>query len=95
MLKALQSEGFSGPNEQQSEKGAQSNDAYHGFDGPVQVTFPDDMYGGPQQKAFIETITNLTGITHCPDLNGGISSCVSMTPFVGSCSIPLFLEILN
>ncbi|KAK7060174.1 hypothetical protein VNI00_000938 [Paramarasmius palmivorus] len=74
------SEGFSGPNEQQSEKGAQSNDAYHGFDGPVQVTFPDEMYGGPQQKAFIETITTLTGITHCPDLNGGNGSCVSMTP---------------
>uniref|UniRef100_A0A0W0FKS4 Glucose-methanol-choline oxidoreductase N-terminal domain-containing protein n=1 Tax=Moniliophthora roreri TaxID=221103 RepID=A0A0W0FKS4_MONRR len=65
------SEGFSGPNGQQSDKGAQANDAYHGFNGPVQVTFPDAMYGGPQQPAFIDTITSLTGMTHCPDLNGG------------------------
>ncbi|EEB88908.1 hypothetical protein MPER_13064, partial [Moniliophthora perniciosa FA553] len=65
------SEGFSGPNGQQSAKGAQSNDAYHGFNGPVQVTYPDAMYGGPQQQAFIDTITSLTGITRCPDLNGG------------------------
>ncbi|KAI3599065.1 glucose oxidase [Moniliophthora roreri] len=75
------SEGFSGPNGQQSAKGAQSNDAYHGLNGPVQVTYPDDMYGGPQQQAFIDTITSLTGITRCPDLNGGSPNCVSMTPF--------------
>ncbi|KAK1227943.1 hypothetical protein PQX77_009045 [Marasmius sp. AFHP31] len=75
------SEGFSGPNDQQSAKGAQSVDAYHGFNGPVQVTYPDDMYGGPQQQYFIDTIRNLTGITRCPDLNGGSPNCVSITPF--------------
>ncbi|KAL0580899.1 hypothetical protein V5O48_001093 [Marasmius crinis-equi] len=75
------SEGFSGPNDQQSAKGAQSVDSYHGFNGPVQVTYPDDMYGGPQQQYFINTIQNLTGITRCPDLNGGSPNCVSITPF--------------
>ncbi|KAJ3976604.1 hypothetical protein EV361DRAFT_882774 [Lentinula raphanica] len=28
------------------------------------------MYGGPQQPDFISTIVDLTGIEHCPDLNG-------------------------
>ncbi|KAK1232771.1 hypothetical protein PQX77_004096 [Marasmius sp. AFHP31] len=74
------SEGFSGPNGQQSEKGAQQVPEYHGTDGPVQVTYPDEMYGGPQQKNFISTITSLTGIEHSPDLNGGAANCVSMTP---------------
>ncbi|KAG7096694.1 hypothetical protein E1B28_004108 [Marasmius oreades] len=75
------SEGFSGPNEQQAAKGAQAIDSFHGFNGPVQVTFPDKMYGGPQQHAYIDTIQGLTGMTHCPDLNGGNPNCVSMTPF--------------
>ncbi|KAF9269745.1 alcohol oxidase [Marasmius fiardii PR-910] len=74
------SEGFSGPNDQQSAKGAQQVPAYHGTEGPLQVTFPDSMYGGPQQKNFISTITNLVGIEHFPDVNGGAANCVSMTP---------------
>lgn len=44
-------------------KGAQSVAAYHGNKGPVQVTFPIAMYGGPQQPAFITAIHNLTGIS--------------------------------
>lgn len=75
------SEGFSAPNDQQRAKGAQSNDAYHGTQGPVQVTYPDEMYGGPQQPAFIASIGNLTGLAHCPDINGGDGNCVSITPF--------------
>ncbi|KAK0458306.1 glucose oxidase [Desarmillaria tabescens] len=38
------SETFSPPNEQQSEKGAQYIEEYHGYAGPVQVTYPDQMY---------------------------------------------------
>ncbi|KAK7052557.1 glucose oxidase [Favolaschia claudopus] len=72
-------EAFSAPNGQQAAKGAQSVASYHGSSGPVQVTFPDAMYGGPQQGAFINTITNLTGISHVADINGGTSG-VAYTP---------------
>ncbi|KAF5309416.1 hypothetical protein D9619_012385 [Psilocybe cf. subviscida] len=51
------SETFSPPNSDQQSKGAQSINSYHGFSGPVQVTYPNAMYGGPQQPAFIDTIT--------------------------------------
>ncbi|KAK0203298.1 glucose oxidase [Desarmillaria ectypa] len=75
------SENFSPPNEQQSEKGAQYNADYHGYAGPVQVTYPDEMYGGLQQGYFVNTIVNLTGIYHSPDINGGGANAVSITPF--------------
>ncbi|KAF8961146.1 hypothetical protein BDZ97DRAFT_1940106 [Flammula alnicola] len=74
------SETFSPPNSQQAAKGAQSISSYHGFSGPVQVTYPDLMYGGPQQPAFVNTIVGLTGINHFKDLNGGTPNCVSITP---------------
>ncbi|KZS92239.1 alcohol oxidase [Sistotremastrum niveocremeum HHB9708] len=73
-------ETFSAPNSQQQAKGANSVAAYHGTTGPVQATFPDLMFGGPQQMAFVNTITNLTGITHSPDINGGAPNAVSFTP---------------
>ncbi|KAJ7038383.1 hypothetical protein C8F04DRAFT_951143 [Mycena alexandri] len=73
-------ETFSAPNAQQAAKGAQSIASYHGTTGPVQVTYPDAMYGGPQQPAFVNTIVNLTGISHFKDLNGGTPNCVSITP---------------
>lgn len=78
----IKSETFSPPNSQQAAKGAQSISSYHGFSGPVQVTYPDDMYGGPQQTAFVNTIVGLTGINHFKDLNGGTPNCVSITPLV-------------
>jgi choline dehydrogenase len=81
-LICFQSETFSPPNSQQAAKGAQFIDTYHGFSGPVQVTFPDAMYGGPQQQGFIDTIVGLTGIKRYKDLNGGTPNCVSMTPLV-------------
>ncbi|KAJ7075948.1 hypothetical protein B0H15DRAFT_610386 [Mycena belliarum] len=73
-------ETFSAPNSQQAAKGAQSIASYHGTSGPVQVTYPDNMYGGPQQSAFVDTIVSLTGIKHYKDLNGGTPNCVSITP---------------
>ncbi|KAJ7708299.1 hypothetical protein B0H17DRAFT_971830 [Mycena rosella] len=73
-------ETFSAPNAQQAAKGAQSIASYHGTSGPVQVTYPDAMYGGPEQPAFVDTIVNLTGISHFKDLNGGTPNCVSITP---------------
>ncbi|KAJ6480268.1 hypothetical protein C8R45DRAFT_905815 [Mycena sanguinolenta] len=73
-------ETFSAPNSQQAAKGAQSIASYHGTTGPVQVTYPDAMYGGPQQGDFVNTIVNLTGIAHYQDLNGGTPNCVSITP---------------
>ncbi|PPQ66234.1 hypothetical protein CVT26_010935 [Gymnopilus dilepis] len=74
------SEAFSPPNSQQAAKGAQFISSYHGYSGPVQVTYPDLMYGGPQQPAFVNTIVGLTGINHYKDLNGGTPNCVSITP---------------
>ncbi|KIY66412.1 GMC oxidoreductase [Cylindrobasidium torrendii FP15055 ss-10] len=74
------SETFSAPNDQQKAKGAQSNADYHGTSGPVQITYPDLMYGGPQQGAFLETIVDLTGISHEADINGGQGNGVSYTP---------------
>lgn len=50
--------------------------------GPVQVTYPDAMYGGPQMKAFVAATVGLTHMTELPDLNGGKSNCVSITPLV-------------
>ncbi|EDR06224.1 uncharacterized protein LACBIDRAFT_174286 [Laccaria bicolor S238N-H82] len=76
------SETFSAPNSQQAAKGAQSLPDYHGYTGPVQITYPDAMYGGPQQSAFVNTIVGLTGINHYKDLNGGTPNCVSITPFM-------------
>ncbi|KAG6915644.1 hypothetical protein DXG01_010608 [Tephrocybe rancida] len=76
------SENFSPPNDVQASKGAQFIDTYHGYSGPLGVTFPEPsaMYGGPQQPNFISTIIGLTGIKHYKDLNGGTPNCVSVTP---------------
>lgn len=52
----------------------------HGVDGPVHVSFPQAMVDGPQHPAFIAAIHNLTGITHCRDLNGGDPNCVAFVP---------------
>ncbi|KIM23455.1 GMC oxidoreductase [Serendipita vermifera MAFF 305830] len=74
------SETWSGPNDQQRAKGADGIDDYHGSWGPVQVTFPDDMFGGPQQGYFAQSMQTLTGIAKSRDLNGGKPNCVAFTP---------------
>ena len=78
-----QAEGFSPPNSQQRAKGADWEEEYHGVAGPVQATFPDRMFGGPQNAAFIEVMMNLTGIKHCADLDSGTPNCVAIAPHVG------------
>ncbi|PPR03689.1 hypothetical protein CVT24_007410 [Panaeolus cyanescens] len=74
------SESFTPPSKEQALKGAQSVNSYHGFSGPVHVAFPQEMFGGPQQTAFVDTLINLTNINHSKDLNGGHPNCVSLTP---------------
>ncbi|KAH6904571.1 glucose oxidase [Coprinopsis sp. MPI-PUGE-AT-0042] len=74
-------ESYSPPNADQQSKGAQFVDSYHGFNGPVAVTNPDNMYGLPQQH-FMTTMTGTTGITRCADLNGGNANCVAITPLM-------------
>ncbi|CAE6429443.1 hypothetical protein BN14_06483 [Rhizoctonia solani AG-1 IB] len=74
------SEGFTPPSSNQTSKGAQYNASYHGTSGPLQVTFPNLMFGGPQQPAFIETIKNTHNVSFCPDLNGGNPTCASFIP---------------
>ncbi|KLO16277.1 alcohol oxidase [Schizopora paradoxa] len=73
-------EGFTAPNEEQKLKGANSIPNYHGNTGPVQVGFPKEMFGGPQQHAFVESVRNLTKIPLSMDLNGGYPTSVSFVP---------------
>lgn len=77
-----QSEHHTLPDPTQYAAGARSIPFYHGFDGAVQVSFPLGMYTGPQQSDFIGTVTNLTNLTHSPDLNDGEPNCVAYTPLV-------------
>ena len=76
-----QAESFSAPNSAQRAKGATSVASAHGSSGPVQVTFPDLMYGGPQQPAFATAMTKL-GLAKSDDINGGQPNAVSFTPDV-------------
>ncbi|KAI0366021.1 alcohol oxidase [Pilatotrama ljubarskyi] len=73
-------EGFSPPSTEDRAKGADWIPSYHGLTGPVQATFFNGMYGGPQQQAFIDTIGNLTGISYFKDSNGGTPNCITFTP---------------
>ncbi|CAE6414335.1 unnamed protein product [Rhizoctonia solani] len=79
------SESFSAPNLNQTSRGAQYTASYHGNSGPLQVTFPNLMYGGPQQPAFIETVKNTHNVSFCPDLNGGSPTCASYIPLTIDC----------
>ncbi|EJC97364.1 glucose oxidase [Fomitiporia mediterranea MF3/22] len=74
------SESFTPPDDAQRAKGANSVNKFHGFVGPVHAAFPQAMFGGPQQPAFVDAVRNLSGIKLCPDVNGGNINCVSYTP---------------
>ncbi|CAG8516117.1 5634_t:CDS:2 [Acaulospora colombiana] len=80
-------ETFSPPNSEQRAKGADAVNDYHGYSGPVQITFPSKMYGGPQQGAFVKSIQSAVGIKKCADISGGDANCVAYTPNVRESSL--------
>ncbi|ODO09253.1 hypothetical protein I350_02853 [Cryptococcus amylolentus CBS 6273] len=79
-LGMLKSEGFSAPNSQQQDAGASSNGAYHNTSGPVQVTYPDGIYHGPQQKYFKEVVSTNFSVASSPDADGGSANVVAFHP---------------
>ncbi|EJD00383.1 glucose oxidase [Fomitiporia mediterranea MF3/22] len=80
LFEYMKSESFAPPSDAQRAKGADSVNEFHGFAGPVHAAFPQAMFGGPQQPAFVDAVRNLSGIKLCPDVNGGNANCVSYTP---------------
>ncbi|KAF9508779.1 GMC oxidoreductase [Hydnum rufescens UP504] len=72
-------ESFSAPTSQQRAKGADYVASCHGSRGPVNVAFPNLMYGGPQQSYFASVMVKF-GLAKNPDLNGGTPNCVSFPP---------------
>ncbi|KAJ7113056.1 alcohol oxidase [Mycena epipterygia] len=74
-------EAFMLPTADQIAKGAESIPSVHGSSGPVHAAFSHGMYGGPQQPAFLASVTNASGIVHCKDLSAGQPNCVTLTPF--------------
>ncbi|EJD48759.1 glucose oxidase [Auricularia subglabra TFB-10046 SS5] len=75
-----QAETFTPPSDDQRANGADYTEKYHGTSGPVPVAFPAGMFGGPHQKYFQQTVSNLTGIALSPDGSGGDPNSVSITP---------------
>jgi len=74
-------ESFSPPNDEQRAKGANYNPDYHGYSGPVQVTFPSKMYG-QQMKAFHDVCATNFSIPHSDDPAGGSAAVVGFVPNV-------------
>ncbi|KAJ7175007.1 hypothetical protein C8R43DRAFT_1084725 [Mycena crocata] len=74
------SEKFMPPTADQIAKGAQSIPAVHGFSGPVHTAFSHGMFAGPQQPAFVASVTNASGLVHCKDMSTGNPNCVAMNP---------------
>ncbi|WVQ73809.1 hypothetical protein IAR50_003390 [Cryptococcus sp. DSM 104548] len=79
-LGMLKSEGFSAPNSQQQEAGASYNGAYHNTSGPVQVTYPDGIYHGDQQKYFQQVVSTNFSVASSPDADGGAANVVAFHP---------------
>lgn len=59
------------------------------------MTYPDLMFGGPEQPSFVNATVKATGIAHLKDVNGGNSNCVSMTPVVSICLTLCAIVILT
>ncbi|RXK41352.1 hypothetical protein M231_01257 [Tremella mesenterica] len=76
----LKSEGFSGPNDNQQAAGASQNPAYHSTTGPLQVTYPDDIYQGPHQKYFKQVISTNFSVPASVDADGGDAAVVAFHP---------------
>ncbi|KAF9885600.1 hypothetical protein FE257_012806 [Aspergillus nanangensis] len=66
----LKSEGFSPPTEAQRAAGASFVDAYHGRQGPLDVSYPYGMLNGSFHSVVNDTWRQL-GIPFNPDVNGG------------------------
>ncbi|KAK6907153.1 hypothetical protein I204_00044 [Kwoniella mangroviensis CBS 8886] len=76
----LKSEGFSAPNDQQKEAGASSNPALHNTSGPLQVTYPDEIFHGPQQKYFQTVVSTNFSVASSPDADDGNANVVAFHP---------------
>ncbi|WWC68790.1 uncharacterized protein I206_102725 [Kwoniella pini CBS 10737] len=76
----LKSEGFSAPNDQQKDAGASSNPAYHNTSGPLQVTYPDELFHGAQQKYFKEVVSTNFSVASSPDADDGNANVVAFHP---------------
>ncbi|WRT65517.1 uncharacterized protein IL334_002462 [Kwoniella shivajii] len=76
----LKSEGFSSPNDNQKQAGASANPAYHNTSGPLQVTYPDGIYQGPQQKYFQTVVSTNFSVAASPDADDGNANVVAFHP---------------
>ncbi|TFK97990.1 glucose oxidase [Pterulicium gracile] len=74
------SENFTPPNATQVEAGADYVRNYHGYGGPVQVSYPLKMFTGPHQPAFLQAAEEVASIRYSKDLNGGEPNAASITP---------------
>jgi choline dehydrogenase-like flavoprotein len=84
MLAAMKkSEHYSAPNEEQRARGAGFNADVHGSLGPVQVTFPNQMYD-KQARAFHDVCAGNFSIPHSDDAADGSAAVVSWFPNVSS-----------
>ncbi|KAH7100509.1 glucose oxidase [Auriculariales sp. MPI-PUGE-AT-0066] len=80
MSKAMmQAEKLTAPTNAQKGNGATGNTANYGTSGPVSVKYPDEMYSGPQQRAFQSTVVGLFNLSTA-DVNGGNPNAVAFVP---------------
>jgi len=73
-------ESFTPPDARQEGKGAEYVASDHGYSGPIQVSYPEEMFSGPQQDAFMDAVVSITGMKRVKDMNGGQPNGISKTP---------------